>query len=376
MQPSPFKFCFYIKPALLCGRFWQLCGYIRALPEKEMNHLKALKELLATPKKIAITTHQKPDADALGSSLAMAGFLKKKHHTVTVITPTDYPHFLDWMPGNEEVVAYTQGNEKRALQLMNEADVIFCLDFSCLVRIDALGEIVRNAKAVKVLIDHHLEPEHFADFEYWNPKAAATCEMIYELLNDLGESEKIDVPIGECLYAGIMTDTGSFRHPCTTRQTHLTAADLIEIGVDTNKIHRLIYDNNSEEKLKFLGFALYNKLVVLKEYHTAYFAITSEELAEFHSQTGDTEGIVNYALSLEGVVFAAILIDRGDMIKISFRSVGDFAVNELAKAHFEGGGHKNASGGRSDLSLEQTVEKLINLLPQYKTLNQGELVVS
>jgi phosphoesterase RecJ-like protein len=341
-----------------------------------MNNLEALKELLNTPKKIAITTHQKPDADALGSSLALSGFLKKKNHQVTVITPTDYPKFLHWMSDNDSVVVYTENNEMRAAQVMNEADLIFCLDFSCLSRIEALGEVVKSTRAIKILIDHHLQPEHFSDFEYWNPAAAATCEMIYDLICRMGEQDKLDVAIGECIYAGIMTDTGSFRHPCTTRQTHLIAADLIDIGVDTNKVHRLIYDNNSEEKLKFLGFALYNKLIVLKEYHTAFFAITAEELAEFHSQTGDTEGIVNYALSVEDVIFAAILIDRGDMVKISFRSVGDFAVNEFAKTHFDGGGHKNASGGKSLLSLDETVKKFLELLPQYKSLANGALIAS
>jgi bifunctional oligoribonuclease and PAP phosphatase NrnA len=341
---------------------------IKQIVAKKMTHLETLQGLLSTPKKIAITTHLKPDADALGSSLAMAGYLKKKNHQVTVITPTDYPKFLQWMPGNEEVMVYTEGNQKRSADVMNAADIIICLDFSCLNRIEGLGEIVRQAPGYKVLIDHHLEPEHFADFEYWNCKAAATCQMVYEIIDRMGDKPLIDVAIGECIYAGIMTDTGSFRHPCTTRQAHLISADLIELGVDTNQIHRLVYDNNKEEKLHFLGFCLYNKLVVLKGKSTAYFAITSEELAEFHSQTGDTEGIVNYALSVEGVKFAAILIDRGDMVKMSFRSVGDFPANEFAKTYFEGGGHRNAAGGKSELSLEDTIDKFIHLLPLYPQL--------
>ncbi|MBC8111296.1 MAG: DHH family phosphoesterase, partial [Verrucomicrobia bacterium] len=212
-----------------------------------MNNSESVKQLLNTPKKIAITTHQKPDADALGSSLAMAGFLKKKNHQVQVITPTDYPKFLHWMSGNEEVLVYT-GNEAESYQIMQEADIIFCLDFSCLSRIEGLGEAVRSAKGIKILIDHHLEPEHFADFEFWNPTAAATCEMVYELIKSLGETDKLDADIGACLYAGIMTDTGSFRHPCTSKNVHLITADLIDLGVDTNRIHRLVYDSNSEEK--------------------------------------------------------------------------------------------------------------------------------
>jgi len=336
-----------------------------------MENLEAFKQLLSTPKKIAITTHQKPDADALGSSLAMAGYLKKYNHHVNVITPTDYPKFLEWMPGNDDVIVYTNNNEILSDQLMLDADIIFCLDFSCLSRIEGLGEAVRASKAIKVLIDHHLEPEHFADFEFWNFKAAATSEIIYELICKLGDKEKIDVSIGECLYAGIMTDTGSFRHPSTSKNVHLISADLIEIGVETNKIHRLIYDNNTEEKLHFLGFCLFNKLVILKECHTAYFAITSQDLEEFHTKTGDTEGLVNYALSVEGVLFAAIMIDRADMIKMSFRSVGDFNVNEFARKHFEGGGHKNAAGGKSDQPLAETVQKFVSLLPKYKELSES-----
>ena len=339
----------------------------------EMENLEAFKALLSTPKKIAITTHQKPDADALGSSLAMAGYLKKNKHQVKVITPTDYPKFLDWMPGNDEVIIYTNNNESVADQIMLDADIIFCLDFSCLARIEALGRAVRASKATKILIDHHLEPEHFADFEFWNYKAAATSELIFELICEVGDKNKIDVSIGECLYAGIMTDTGSFRHPSTSKNVHLISAELIEIGVETNKIHRLIYDNNSEEKLHFLGFCLFNKLVIQRESHTAYFAITTQELEEFHTKTGDTEGLVNYALSVEGVLFAAIMIDRGDMVKMSFRSVGDFNVNEFARKHFDGGGHRNAAGGKSNLSLEDTVQKFVSLLPEYKELSETVL---
>lgn len=337
-----------------------------------MQNLEEFKKLLASPKKIAITTHPKPDADALGSSLGLAGYLKKKNHQVQVITPTDYPKFLHWMKGNEEVIVYNEGNESRSAQIFGEADIIFCLDFPSLNRVPEFGDVIRQAKGTKVLVDHHLEPEHFADFELWDIQAAATAQLVYELIEALGDHSYLDTDIGESLYAGIMTDTASFRHPNTTKKVHLISADLIELGVATNKVQRLVYDNNTEVRLRFLGFALYEKLVVLREYKTAYFAISAEELKRFNSQTGDTEGLVNYGLSIEGIVMAAVIIDRTENIRMSFRSVGDFSVNEFARKNFDGGGHKNAAGGKSDLSLEETVKKFISLLPQYKDqLNQS-----
>lgn len=331
-----------------------------------MQQLDNFKELLSSPKKIAITTHQKPDADALGSSLALAGYLKKKNHQVHVITPTDYPKFLNWMQGNQDVIVFNDGQEKRSAQIMEEADIICCLDFSILSRINELGEIVRKASAYKVLIDHHLAPEHFAHFELWDVNAAATAQLVYELICDLGDRDYIDTYIGECIYAGIMTDTASFRHSNTTKRVHMISADLIEIGVDTNRIQRLVYDTNTEIKLRFLGFALSEKMVVLPEFHTVYFAISADELKRFNSQTGDTEGLVNYGLSIEGIVLSAVIIDRTEIIRMSFRSVGDFSVNDFARKHFDGGGHKNAAGGNSNLSLEETVQKFVSLLPLYK----------
>jgi phosphoesterase RecJ-like protein len=217
-----------------------------------------------------------------------------------------------------------------------------------------------------VLIDHHLDPEKFADFELWSTKAAATAELIYELITDLGDRKYIDQEIAECLYAGIMTDTGQFKHPNTTKNVHLVTADLIELGADIAKVGRYIYDNNSLDRLKFTGYALNNKLKVIKDLRTAYFWISSEDLKKYKSKTGDTEGLVNYALSLKGVVFAAVIIERPETIRISLRSKGDFSVNDFAKDHFSGGGHPNAAGGKSDLSLEETVAKFEKIIKAYK----------
>jgi phosphoesterase RecJ-like protein len=337
-----------------------------------MQNPDDLKELLSSPKNIVITTHHKPDADALGSSLALWGYLRKKGHEVKVITPTDYPSFLNWMNGNDEVIIFNQGNEELSKKLIEKAEVIFCLDFNALSRINELGEIIRVAKAKKVLVDHHLEPESFADFSFSDTSAAATAVLIYKLIVGMGDKLYLDTCIGEGIYAGIMTDTGAFRHSNTNKEVHLIVAELLNLAVDISKIHRLIYDNNSEIRLRFLGHALLNKLVVLPEYHTAYIAISAEELKAYNSQTGDTEGLVNYALSLEAVVVAAVIIERSDAVKLSFRSKGDFSVNEYARKHFEGGGHKNAAGGKSDLNLEKTIEKFVNTIPLYKEeINQN-----
>lgn len=319
-----------------------------------------------------ITTHHKPDADALGSSLGMANYLIKKGHNVKVITPSDYPGFLNWMKGNDNVLVYSDENSEQVQRFINEADTIITLDFSVLHRINEMGEMVRNAKAFKVNVDHHLEPEDFADYRLWNTKAASTCELCFELIVMLGDKTLIDKDIAECLYAGIMTDTGGFRHPNTTQNVHEVVAELIGIGADNAKIAKKIYDTNSLNRLKFLGFALSQKLEVLPEFHTAYFAITNDELNRFESKTGDTEGLVNYALSLEGIVLAVLFKDSGDGIKMSFRSIGEFPANEIASKYFNGGGHRNAAGGKTEGTLEETVDKFKSILKDYKPLLDSE----
>lgn len=339
-----------------------------------MQKLKEFAELLETPKKVVITTHYKPDADALGSSLGLASYLMKKGHKVNVISPSDYPEFLNWMEGQEDVINYEAHQDGISTELMASADLIFCLDFNSLYRINNLGEMVAESNAQKVLIDHHLEPERFADFEFWSTEAAATAELVYELIVKLGDRQYIDQSMAECLYAGIMTDTGQFKHPNTTKNVHMVTADLIELGADIAKVGRYIYDTNSLDRLKFTGYALSKKLKVLKNLRTAYFWISSKDLKKFNSKTGDTEGLVNYALSLKGIVFSAVIIERPETIRISLRSKGDFSVNDFAKEHFEGGGHPNAAGGKSDLTLEKTVERFEEIVKGYeKQLNNNHI---
>lgn len=332
-----------------------------------MFDIEAIGDLLRHPHRILITTHQNPDADAMGSSLGLAGYLRQKGHSVTVVTPTEYPQNLAWMPGNDDVLAFDEKHRTQAVALMAEAETIFCLDFSALDRIKELAPMVRQSRAKKVMIDHHLEPENFADFAYWDTGAAATAQLIFKLIEQLGDSHLIDADIAACLYAGLMTDTGSFRHSNTTPEVHRIAAALLERGIDVSQIHRQIFDGVSLDKLRLLGYVLNEKLRVLPEYKFAYITLSADELRQFRSKTGDTEGLVNYALSVEGVNAAAILIDRGEEIRLSFRSMGDFSVRDLVHTHFNGGGHRNAAGGRSKLSLADAEAKLLTILPDYQT---------
>lgn len=331
-----------------------------------MYDIDAIGELLQLPQTVLITTHQNPDGDAMGSSLGLAGYLRKKGHQVTVITPTDYPHNLTWISGAESVIAFEEKVRPQVSQLIEAATVIFCLDFSSLNRIKELAPLVQQANAKKVMIDHHLEPESFADLAYWDTSAASTTQLVFQLITQLGDQLLINKPIAEALYTGLMTDTGSFRHPSTTGDVHRMAAVLVDLGIDVSQIHRRIFDDVSLDKLRFLGYVLNEKLKVLPEYRFAYITLTEQELKRYRSKSGDTEGMVNYALAVEGVVAAAILIDRGEEIRLSFRSIGDFSVRELTSRHFNGGGHKNAAGGRSHLSLAETEDWLLSILPQYQ----------
>jgi phosphoesterase RecJ-like protein len=328
----------------------------------------ALSQLLNQPRKIVITTHHKPDGDAMGSSLGLYNYLIQQGHHVQVIAPTDYPEFLAWMPGNEEVIIYTEQIEKSA-ELIDKAELIFCLDFNNLTRINEMGELVRQSSAVKVMIDHHLEPEDFDDYRYWNINACAAAQLVYSfIVEELQRPDLINADVATCLYTGIMTDSASFRLPNTTAAVHRIVANLIDAGAVNWRIHELIYSNSSENRLRFLGHCLSNKMEILREYNTAIISVTRDELKKYDTNTGDTEGIVNYALSIAGIRLAAFVIERTDLVKLSLRSKGEFPANEICKKYFKGGGHRNAAGGQSDLSLEQTIEKLKQILPEYKTL--------
>lgn len=333
-----------------------------------MVETAALKDLLAKPKQIVITTHHKPDGDAMGSALGLYNYLIQKGHHAKVITPTDYPIFFDWMPGNGEVMIYTEQTEA-ANALINKADIIICTDFNALGRINEMGEVVRQTSAFKIMIDHHLEPEDFDDWRWWNINACASAQLVYEFIADvMQEPELINKDVAICLYTGIMTDSGSFRFPSTTSSVHRITAALIDAGADNAKIHQLVYDNSSEGRLRFLGFCLSEKLEVFPEFNTALISVTADELKRYDIITGDTEGVVNFALSITGIKLAAFIVERNDKIKLSLRSRDQFPANEICKKYFNGGGHRNAAGGSSTDTLEQVINQFKTILPEYKKL--------
>lgn len=334
------------------------------------DDIKNIKQLLATPKNIVIVPHKNPDGDAIGSSLALYHYLIKHNHNTTVVVPNDYPNFLKWIPGSDTILKYDSSTNE-CNTLVEAADIIFTLDFNAFHRTGNMESILEKSDAIKIMIDHHQTPDDYATFMFSDVSMSSTCEMIYHFIDMLGDTNIIDSNIATCIYVGIMTDTGSFRFNSTTSKTHKIVANLIEKGANNAQIHNNVYDNNSYERLQLLGCALSN-LKVIPESRTSYITLSQEELNTYNYKKGDTEGVVNYGLSLENIVFAAIFIEdkQEGIIKISLRSKGSFSVNEFSRAHFNGGGHTNAAGGRSELSLKDAIEKFISILPSYnKALN-------
>jgi phosphoesterase RecJ-like protein len=334
--------------------------------------IKNIKLLLESPKQIVIVPHKNPDGDAIGSTLGLYHYLLKNNHQATVIVPNDYPEFLKWMPCESEILKYDSQKEQSDF-LISKADLIFTLDFNALNRTGDMEDSLSKSEAIKIMIDHHQQPDTYATYMYSDVSISSTCEMVYNFIEMLGDINQIDNAIASCLYAGILTDTGSFRFPSTTSKTHQVAGDLIDRGANHSEIYNQIFDNNSYERMQLLGRALSN-LKLLPEFRTAYITLSQEELNQFNYKKGDTEGFVNYALSLNNVIFAAIFIEdsQNNIIKISLRSKGNFSVNEFSRAHFEGGGHTNAAGGKSNLDLKLTVENFISILPSYKNALNNE----
>jgi bifunctional oligoribonuclease and PAP phosphatase NrnA len=333
-----------------------------------MLNIAPLAELLAQPKKIVITTHHKPDGDAIGSSLGLFNYLIQRGHEVKVISPTDYPTYFNWMPGNDRVIIYTD-NINASNAFIAGAEIIFCLDFNALSRINEMGDVVKESSALKVLIDHHPQPEDFDDYRYWDTAATATAQLVYKFIAEqLGHKALVNADVASCLYVGIMTDSASFSLPNTTAEVFRIAADLVDAGAVSWQINNLVYNNSPENRLRFLGLCLLERLEVLYEYNTAIIAVSKQDLEKFNINTGETEGIVNYALSIAGIRLAAFIVERTDKIKLSVRSRGEIPANEICKKYFNGGGHRNAAGGTSTDSLQQTVNQFKLILPEYKKL--------
>lgn len=322
----------------------------------------AIQQLLATPKKIAIIPHRSPDGDAMGSTLALYHFLLKLNHKPTVIAPNDFPNFLTWLPCSDTVLIY-ENDKVNCAKIIQEAEIVFTLDFNALHRTGEMEQVLNKVTVPMIMIDHHQKPDTYATYTYSDTIFGSTCEMIYNFITFLGHKNLIDKTIATCLYTGITTDSGSFRFPSTTGTTHRIVADLIDLGIENSEIHNQLFDNNSYNRLQLLGRALQN-MKVFPEYKTSYITLSQKELDEFHYEKGDTEGVVNYGLTIKGIHFAAIFIEHRDenIIKISFRSQGSFDVNQFARDHFSGGGHINAAGGKSYESMKETIKKFENLI--------------
>lgn len=326
-----------------------------------------LKEELSSPKKIVIIPHKNPDGDAMGSTQALCRFLKKSGHEAIVISPNDYPSFIKWLPEAEAVLIY-EHHKQQAHNIIETADFIFTLDFNHFSRCGELEKPLNEAtNATFVMIDHHQQPDNYAKYTYSDVEMCSTCQMVYHFIENMEGLHLLDAEISTCLYTGIMTDTGSFRYRSTSSLTHRIIAQLMDAGADNTSIHESIYDTNTYSKLQLKGVALKN-LKLLPEYRTAYISMSQKELNDHNFKKGDTEGFVNIGLSMQGYIFAVIFIENSQegIIKISFRSKGEFSVNEFARNHYNGGGHNNAAGGRSEISLDATIETFLSILPKYK----------
>jgi len=328
-----------------------------------MEDLPGIKSILSQPQNIVILSHRNPDGDAIGSSLAWLHYLIQKGHKVHIIFPSEFPLNFSWMSLSNEIIIYDLLPE-RAKELLAVASVICCLDFNALDRIDKIGEWVRLSPAHKIMIDHHIDPEPFVDFMISNPLASSTSELILDIIVQWGDEKYIHPALAECLYTGIITDTGNFAHAISP-DIMRKAARLLELGVDYEKIQVFLYKSLPEKQLRLLGFCLYHRMELLPELQTGLIYLSKEDYAKFAIVRGDTEGIVNYLLMLKDVQIAALITDQNGIIKFSFRSKGDISVQALARDNFNGGGHINASGGYQHTSLKEAIDKFKRILPKY-----------
>ena len=327
-----------------------------------------LKDLLKEHKQIVITTHKSPDGDAMGSSLAMFHFLKKLGHSVNIITPDGYADFLHWMPGNNDVLIFEE-KKKEAKAITSNAQIIFLMDFNNISRISDFANIVSKSDATKVLIDHHQDPDtDLADIIFSDTNASSTAQLVYEIIDSMNLTACLNKTIAECLYVGILTDTGSFKYSSTSARTHYIISALLELGVNHSNIHDLIYDNSSVNRIRLLGYCLNNKLLLFPENNSAIISLTSEELNRFNFKKGDTEGFVNYALAIKGIRFATFIAEKEGLVKLSLRSKGSFKVNLIAKKYFNGGGHENAAGGVSKVSVDETIQHIMKIINKHKNI--------
>jgi bifunctional oligoribonuclease and PAP phosphatase NrnA len=333
---------------------------------------KAVKMLQGPPKRIVFLIHPNPDGDALGSALGLSKLLGNRGHYCNVISPNDFPDFLKWMPGANDICLVSEELNK-SFEMMKQADVIFVVDCNDLSRLSELNEVFTASNAYKLMIDHHPGPELKVDCILSDTSVSSTAELVYRFILEAGFQASIDRDVADCLFTGIMTDTGCFSHNSSDRKTWETVAALLDFGIDKDEIYSRVYDNYSAERMRLLGFSLNEKMEILEKYHTAYISLSKFDLSRHHFQPGDTEGFVNFPLSVKGICFSVLFLEKDDLIKISFRSKGNFAVNEFSRKYFNGGGHVNASGGESYESMQDTIVRFKSLLPEFeKELSNNE----
>ena len=324
-----------------------------------IENVDSFKKIITDNDSFIITTHRGPDGDAMGSSMAMYNLLVNLKKDVNVIIPNSFPNFLSWLPNIKNVINHEENNSDIS-NIFSEVDVIIMLDFNDLSRIQNIERYVTNSNAKKILIDHHQDPDlSICDLSFCDTTYSSTCELLYMILNQA--KFNLTKNIADCLYTGILTDTGSFKFSCTTKNTHISVGDLISKGVNATEINNLIYNNYSHDRIKLLGHCLINKLKIYNN-SSAIISLSEDELKKFNFKKGDTEGIINYALSIKEVIFAVFIVEKDNIVKLSFRSLGNINVQEISKRYFGGGGHFNAAGAKSDLSLDKTIIKVENII--------------
>lgn len=323
-----------------------------------------IQSVMKNVQNVVIVAHTNPDGDAMGSSLSLCLYLRNKGFVANVVLPNAPSSSLHWMPLHDEIIKFSN-KRTQAIDLIKQADIIFLVDFNRLSRVEKLEPYIKSSKAAKVIIDHHPEPDESMDYVISDTSVSSASELVYEYIAMSDDLKLIDKSIAECIFTGIMTDTGCFSFNSSSPRTYQIASELLAKGVNKNEIYSNVYDNYSADRMKLMGYCLSEKMQVFEEYNTAYISLSKAELEEYNFKKGDEEGLVNLPLSIKNIVFAVIFIEKENYVKLSFRSKGSFDTNEIAKKHFNGGGHVNASGGKVELTLDETITKFVELLPEF-----------
>jgi phosphoesterase RecJ-like protein len=327
------------------------------------KYTKELSELLDSADNILLISHINPDGDAIGSQLALYHYLNSKGKKAGMMCPNNLQEFLKWMDGSDKINVFIR-KRKKCISLIESADLILMMDFNQPNRLGEAEEFVIRSSATKVIIDHHLEPKDFANLIISDPSSCSTSELVHEMVTLMNGGPFLNKSYSEDIYVGIITDTGNFEHGSYTGRTLRIIAGLLESGIDKDQLLNIVYNNFSADRMKLMGLALKERMTVLSEYRTAYISLTKKDLADFNHVKGDTEGFVNLPLSIKGINFSVLFIEKDNFVKLSFRSKGKFPVNEFASRYFTGGGHRNASGGEFYDTLENTIKYFLKVLEE------------